>query len=86
MSLTKGRRFALVISSSEYSEPNLRKLMGPTGDAIDLARILGDPKIGSFNVRILSNEPSHRLSQEIEAFFITANETICCCSIFGPWD
>jgi len=63
------RRFALIIYSSDYSDSELRKLTAPAGDADDLARILGDPAIGGFEVRTLANEPSHRLNQEIESFF-----------------
>jgi streptogramin lyase len=63
-----GGRFALIIATSEYEDADLRKLVAPAQDAEALARILKDPKIGSFETKILLNEPHYRINQEIELF------------------
>ncbi|HKZ87077.1 MAG TPA: SUMF1/EgtB/PvdO family nonheme iron enzyme [Anaerolineae bacterium] len=62
-------RVALIIASYQYEDPGLRQLVAPPQDAEALARVLGDPAIGGFQVRTLLNEPSYRVDQEIEAFF-----------------
>ncbi len=63
-------RFALIIGSSEYQDPDLQKLIAPAQDAEALGRVLGDPDIGGFEVQTLLNEPSHVLRQAIESFFV----------------
>jgi uncharacterized caspase-like protein len=62
------KRFALIIASYEYEDPDLRKLLAPAQDAKALAGVLADPAIGRFEVQMLQNEPSHKVSQAIEAF------------------
>ncbi|HET7090165.1 MAG TPA: protein kinase, partial [Anaerolineae bacterium] len=62
-------RVALIVASDQYDDPGLRQLVAPPQDAEALARVLGDAAIGGFQVRTLLNEPSYRVSQEIEAFF-----------------
>ena len=62
-------RVALIVASYQYEDPCLRQLVSPPQDAEALARVLGDAAVGGFQVRTLLNEPSHRVSQEIEAFF-----------------
>ncbi|HEY7391330.1 MAG TPA: caspase family protein [Bryobacteraceae bacterium] len=66
MSETKS---ALIIASYQYQHPELRQLLAPARDAESLARVLGDPAIGGFEVRTLINEPSYKVSGEIEGFF-----------------
>jgi tetratricopeptide (TPR) repeat protein len=62
-------RFALIIATSEYQDTDLRKLIAPGQDAKALSNVLGDPKIGSFSIKIIANETSSKTSEEIEAFF-----------------
>ncbi|MCP4541177.1 MAG: SUMF1/EgtB/PvdO family nonheme iron enzyme [Chloroflexi bacterium] len=64
------RRLALIIASHKYQDPDLRQLVAPTQDAKVLARVLQDPAIGGYEVQSLLNEPSHKVTQAIEAFFI----------------
>lgn len=64
------KRFALIISSYQYEDPDLKQLVAPAQDAEALAHVLSDPNIGDFDVKTILNEPSHKVSREIEAFFI----------------
>ena len=43
-----GRRLALLMATSAYSDPDLRQLRAPGRDASDLANVLRDPRIGGF--------------------------------------
>lgn len=64
------KRFALIVGTSEYQDPDLKALKSPAQDAEALTEVLGDPNIGRFEVRMLLNKPSHVINEEIEAFFI----------------
>ena len=57
----RGRRLALIVASSDYRDPTLQQLRAPGRDACDLAEVLGDPAIGTFDVRTLIDIPSDRL-------------------------
>src|SRR5512142_487796 len=72
----QGRRLALVVASSDYRDPALRQLRAPGHDAADLAAVLGDPAIGTFEVRALINAPSEQLLRGIARF----------CQQAGPGD
>ena len=63
-----GTKSALIISNYRYEHPYLRQLVAPAQDAESLARILGDRAIGGFDVRAVVNEPSYKVSLEIESF------------------
>jgi hypothetical protein len=65
----EGGRSALIVANDRYQDPRLRRLRAPTRDAEALARVLGDPEIGDFQVKVVTNEPEHRLRREIAAFF-----------------
>ena len=45
-----GARLALVVATSEYQDPALRRLRAPAHDAVALATVLADPRIGGFTV------------------------------------
>ncbi|MGK5729458.1 caspase family protein [Streptomyces sp. URMC 124] len=62
-------RFALIIANDRYQDEGLRQLTSPAQDAEALAGVLGDPRIGGFDVRILRNEPSHVISMRLDDFF-----------------
>ncbi len=64
------RRLALIIASYEYQDDSLRQLVAPAQDAEALAQVLRDPGIGGYEVQSLLNEPSHEVTQAIEAFFV----------------
>ncbi len=68
---TSDRRFALIIASYQYQDPDLRQLVAPAQDAEALARVLKDAAIGDFDkVKALINRPSHEMRREIESFFV----------------
>jgi hypothetical protein len=63
-----GLRLALLVATSAYSDPDLRELRAPGLDADDLAAVLGDPRIGGFDVRMLVNAASGEVQEGIEDF------------------
>jgi hypothetical protein len=63
------RRFALIVASYQYADSDLQKLVAPAQDAQALASVLKDRTIGGFDVKILLNEPSYKVNEEIETFF-----------------
>jgi uncharacterized caspase-like protein len=65
-----GKRLALVIASSKYIDPDLRKLNSPAQDAKTLADILQDTNIGRYEeVKVLLDKSSYEVTGEIEEFF-----------------
>ena len=65
-----GRRLALIIGTSTYSDDTLKKLNAPEQDANGLKKVLENPDIGNFIVKKLINESSYKINQEIEDFFL----------------
>src|SRR5918995_1369868 len=63
------KRSALIAASFNYQDPKLQKLRSPATDADELARVLRDPAIGNFNVRVVPNLPDHVIRREIGKFF-----------------
>jgi uncharacterized caspase-like protein len=61
--------FALIIANSEYKDPDLHTLLAPQPDAIALEKVLKDPKIGDFEVKVLPNKSYSEVGLEIEIFF-----------------
>jgi len=66
--MAEGRRLALIVASSEFSDPTLQRLVAPGLDAVGLERVLTDPKIGKFEVKTLINQPAFEVQREIEVF------------------
>lgn len=64
-----GQRKALIIASDEYEHEGLRRLLSPAADADALAGVLGDPRIGGFDVQVVHNEPAHVIQARIEDLF-----------------
>ncbi|HET6533561.1 MAG TPA: caspase family protein [Actinoplanes sp.] len=64
-----GRRSALIVANDRYDNEGLSRLRSPVADATELARVLGDPRIGGFQVATVQNEPAHVISSRIEDFF-----------------
>lgn len=62
-------RSALIVASSDYQDPGLRRLRTRTQDAEALAGVLRDPGIGGFDVRTLLDEPAHVISEAVEELF-----------------
>ena len=64
-------RSALIVASRRYRDPKLRQLRSPTHDAKALASVLGDPKIGAFDVDVSLDEPEHTVRRKLAGFFKT---------------
>jgi uncharacterized caspase-like protein len=62
-------RSALIVANSEYDDSTLRKLRSPAQDAAQLARVLGDPEIGDFDVDLVLNGTAHNIREKVEGFF-----------------
>src|SRR6516165_5045261 len=63
-----GRRLALLVATSVYSDPDLRQLRAPGRDATELSEVLRDPWIGGFEVQMLLNASSGEVQEGIEDF------------------
>ena len=64
-----GKRLALIIASSQFEDKDLSQLIAPTQDAEELARVLGNPEIGNFEVQTLVNRSRDEVGKAIETFF-----------------
>src|ERR1700683_2711306 len=67
-STSHGQRHALLIATSDYSDPGLSKLRAPGRDASELTALLRDPHIGSFDVQTLLDTQSAPMQEGIEEF------------------
>jgi hypothetical protein len=67
--VTPGRREALIVAADSYADPKLRALRAPARDAAELARVLGDPEVGDFQVDVSLNEPDHVVRRRLSEFF-----------------
>jgi hypothetical protein len=57
-----GRRIALLIGNQVFlKESGLQSLRGPTNDVEALAEVLGNPELGSFEVRKLLDKPNYEV-------------------------
>ena len=63
-----GHRLALVVATSTYADPGLRRLRAPARDAGDLAQVLADPGIGGFTVTTVVDQPAQQIRLAIEDF------------------
>jgi hypothetical protein len=68
------RRFALLIANSNYSDPELNRLIAPADDAEELARVLENPDICNFQVRTFHDQPAEQMRREIERFFLRGKQ------------
>jgi hypothetical protein len=64
-----GVRQALVVAVDEYADEGLGRLRAPADDAEALGEVLGDPRIGDFDVRVLRNETAQGIRVAVEDFF-----------------
>jgi len=63
-----GCRLALLLATSAYSDPDLSQLRAPGRDAHQLAQVLGDPRIGGYEVQVELNAVSSELHEKVEDF------------------
>jgi hypothetical protein len=64
-----GVRKALIIANDVYEHEGLKHLLAPVADAQALAGVLGDARIGGFDVQVVRNEPAHVIEGQIEDIF-----------------
>ncbi|WP_214319443.1 caspase, EACC1-associated type [Nonomuraea sediminis] len=62
-------RYALLVATDVHEDAAFTRLRTPATDAAALARILADPRIGGYDVRILHNRPAGDVRLAIEEFF-----------------
>jgi hypothetical protein len=62
-------RHALLIATETYTDPALRRLTAPGGDARALAEVLSDPEIAGFEVTTLVDQPHHVVGEAIGEFY-----------------
>ncbi len=58
----------MVIATTSYADPGLRRLRAPAHDAADLAAVLGAPDIGGFTVTQVIDEDEPQVRRAIGAF------------------
>ncbi|MDD2754245.1 MAG: HEAT repeat domain-containing protein [Methanothrix sp.] len=69
------RRYAVLIASSQFEDPNLQKLQCPENDVDGLNKILMSEEYGKFtNTFPLKNTPNHKVQEEIEQVIQTADK------------
>ena len=68
-----GSRAALIVASDDYADPGLSRLEAPAHDAAALADVLGDPKVGAFDVQVLHNESAQTVRSSIQEFFVESS-------------
>ena len=64
-----GTRSALVVANGRYQDERLARLRSPGQDALALARVLGDPAIGGFQVDLLVDADERTIRRRTAAFF-----------------
>ena len=67
--MVAGSRTALIVANDSYDHEGLKQLQAPAADAEALAGVLGDRRIGGFDVRVVRNEPAHVIEVKIEDLF-----------------
>ncbi|CAL9615836.1 hypothetical protein SUDANB176_05729 [Streptomyces sp. enrichment culture] len=63
-------RHALLVATGRYDDQALRRLRSPVRDAEGLAQVLGDPRIGDFEVSTVVDGRHHEVTRAIEHFFL----------------
>jgi uncharacterized caspase-like protein len=58
-------RLALIIANSEFDDPKIARLVTPSRDAEALAKVLGDPAIGGFDVTLLVDQTLREVRERI---------------------
>ncbi|NKY33537.1 hypothetical protein HGA13_10690 [Nocardia speluncae] len=61
-------RAALIIASATYTDPALTKLRAPVRDAVAMAEVLADPRVGGFEVTQVINRPEREIRRALATF------------------
>jgi Caspase domain len=67
-SVTPVSRYALVIATSTYADPEFRRLRAPVQDAVELGDVLSDTEIGSFALTTISDATAQEMRIAIQRF------------------
>jgi DNA-binding beta-propeller fold protein YncE len=67
-----GQRKALIVANCAYADAALANLPAPAADAIALKDVLGDPRIGGFEVDMASDRPAHDIQRRMDSLFCEA--------------
>ncbi len=67
------RRRCLVIATSQHDDRRLSPLASPVADAVELHALLGDPRRGDFESRLLVDAAAADVRRELERFFVVAS-------------
>lgn len=67
-----GRRVALLVATDTYADTTFKQLQAPGADVAALRDVLQDPKIGDYEVTVLSNRPFYEATEAIEGLFADA--------------
>jgi hypothetical protein len=59
-------RAALLVATSTYADSTFNPLVAPEPDAKGLAKVLGEPEIGAFDVQTVVNRPAHLGPRPVE--------------------
>jgi prophage antirepressor-like protein len=66
--LLPGPRVALIIATASYQDPGLSQLRATADDAQILARVLGDPLIGAFDVTLVIDADERQVRRAVDVF------------------
>jgi tetratricopeptide (TPR) repeat protein len=73
MTVSEGRRRALLVGTGEYDDPSFERLRAPTNDVEALAGVLGDPAVGGFELEPpVIDATRSEICEHIEDFFHAA--------------
>nr|WP_275980141.1 caspase family protein [Couchioplanes caeruleus] len=61
-----------MIATEDYTDPAFSRLPGTARDAEELSRVLGDPRVGDFEVTVLENPDVRTAGRRIGQFFALA--------------
>jgi hypothetical protein len=67
-------KYALLVGTSEYDDTRISRLETPEPDVNMLARLLEDPKIGGFQVKLLLNQAFPQILRELVSFLKNRNK------------
>ncbi|MFI5493636.1 caspase family protein [Actinoplanes sp. NPDC051859] len=65
-------RHALILASEHYRHPAYSELPGTTADAEALREVLGDPRVGNFEITVLQDPDVRTAGHRIKRFFADA--------------
>ncbi len=68
------KKYALRVGTSQYQDARIARLNTPETDVTTLARLLEDPQIGGFQVKLLLDQPTSQVMRELVLFLKVRNK------------